>query len=202
LGNDSVGEAGEGQEASLILQDTPFYGEMGGQVGDIGEIRSKQGHFRVTGTVRIPPDIIIHQGYVAGGVLSTGEKVEAEVDKERRLDIARNHTATHLLHMALRQVLGSHVQQRGSLVAPDHFRFDFSHLVGMSREEIGEVQRIVNEKIQQNLAVYDQEMPYRKAVGEGVIALFDEKYGDVVKSATFTLPRKAASAPDCGASKP
>ncbi len=130
--NDSVGEVKEGQEASLILESTPFYGEMGGQVGDTGEIRSGTGRFEVTSTIRMPPDIIVHQGKVTQGSLSVGDEVEAEVDVARRLDIARNHTATHLLQAALRQVLGEHIQQRGSLVAPDRLRFDFSHLVPMT----------------------------------------------------------------------
>ena len=171
----------EGQEASLILEATPFYGEMGGQVGDTGQIRSPSGNFLVTNTVRVPPDIVVHQGYVTEGSLAVGDEVMAEVDVERRLDIARNHTATHLLQSALRQVLGEHVQQRGSLVAPDRLRFDFSHLTGPTREEIEEVQRIVNEKIRHNLIVCDEDILYKKAIEEGAIALFDEKYGDVVR---------------------
>jgi len=170
-----------GQTASLILETTPFYGEMGGQVGDTGQIRSASGKFLVTNAIRIPPDIIVHQGQVSEGGFTVGDEVEAEVDSERRLDIARNHTATHLLQFALRKVLGEHVQQRGSLVAPDQFRFDFSHLIAMTVEEIREVQHIVNEKIRQNLPVYAEELAYKKAIEEGAIALFDEKYGDVVR---------------------
>jgi len=181
LGNEPVQTVQEGQEANLILDTTPFYGEMGGQVGDTGEIRSSSGRFSVTNTFRIPPDIVVHQGYIAEGSLAVGDEVEAEVDRDRRLDIARNHTATHLLHLALRQVLGEHVQQRGSLVAPERFRFDFSHLTAMMPEEIQEVNQIVNEKIRQNLKVYDEETPYKKAIEEGAIALFDEKYGDIVR---------------------
>ena len=171
----------KGQTASLILETTPFYGEMGGQVGDAGQIRGASGQFAVTDTVRVPPDIIVHQGQLAEGSLAVGDEVEAEVDVERRLDIARNHTATHLLQFALRQVLGEHVQQRGSLVAPDQFRFDFSHLTATLKEEVAAVQHIVNEKIRQNLPVYDEEIPYKEAIAEGAIALFDEKYGDVVR---------------------
>ena len=171
----------EGQKASLILETTPFYGEMGGQVGDAGQIRGASGVFAVTDTVRVPPDVIVHQGQVAEGNLAVGDEVEAEVDGEKRLDIARNHTATHLLQYAMRQVLGEHVQQRGSLVAPDGFRFDFSHLTATLKEEVEAVQHIVNEKIRQNLPVNDEEVPYKKAIAEGAIALFDEKYGDVVR---------------------
>jgi alanyl-tRNA synthetase len=196
VGNDSVGEVKEGQEVSLVLADTPFYGEMGGQVGDTGDIRSTAGHFSVTNTIRIPPDIIVHQGKVTEGGFSVGEEVEAEVNRERRLDIARNHTATHLLQAALRQVLGEHIQQRGSLVAPDYFRFDFSHLVAMTAEEIGEVKRIVNDRIRQDLEVYDEDIPYKQAVAEGAIALFDEKYGDVVR--VLRIGRPPISAELCG----
>ncbi|MDH5696630.1 MAG: alanine--tRNA ligase, partial [Dehalococcoidia bacterium] len=128
----------EGQEASLILESTPFYAEMGGQVGDTGWIHSPSGKFLVTDTISVPPYFFIHQGRVTEGSLAVGDEVEAEVDAERRLDIARNHTATHLLQLALRQVLGEHVEQRGSLVAPDRLRFDFSHLTGPTREEIEE----------------------------------------------------------------
>jgi alanyl-tRNA synthetase len=170
-----------GQSAGVVLDTSPFYAEMGGQVGDTGEIIGPHGRFAVTDTVRIPPDVIVHKGSVVEGVLRAGEEVRAVVDMERRRDIARNHTATHLLQAALRQVLGEHIQQRGSLVAPERLRFDFSHLAAMSPEEIRSVQRIVNEKIRQNLRVYDEETDYKKAVADGAIALFDEKYGDVVR---------------------
>ena len=194
--NESTGTIKEGQEAGLILETTPFYGEMGGQVGDTGEIRGPTGRFLVTNTIRVPPDIIIHQGKVVEGYLSAGDEVEAEVDRERRLDIARNHTATHLLQSALRQVLGEHVQQRGSLVAPDRLRFDFSHLTALTREQIVEVNHIVNEKIRHNLRVYDEDIPYKKAIEEGAIALFDEKYGDVVR--VVEIGETIVSAELCG----
>jgi len=182
----------EGQDASLILLSTPFYAEMGGQVGDTGEIRGSKGRFLVTHTIRTPNDIIVHQGKVAEGSLTVGDEVEAMVDRERRLDIARNHTATHLLQMALRQVLGEHVQQRGSLVAPDRLRFDFSHLKALNKEQIAEVNRIVNEKIRQNLKVYAEDIPYKKAMEDRVIALFGEKYGDVVRAVKIGEPRVSA----------
>jgi len=159
VGNEPTETIVKEQEASLILDTTPFYGEMGGQVGDTGQIISSSGKFLVTNTVRVPSDITVHQGHVAEGHVSVGDTVEAVVDEERRLDIARNHTATHLLQLALRRVLGEHVQQRGSLVAPDRFRFDFSHLTAMTKEEIQEVQHIVNQKIRQNLMVYGEEVP-------------------------------------------
>jgi alanyl-tRNA synthetase len=170
-----------GQSAGIVLDTTPFYGEMGGQVGDTGEISGPSGRFSVTDTVRLPPDIIVHQGKVTNGYLTAGEDVRAVVDIERRRDIARNHTATHLLQAALRRVLGENIQQRGSLVAPERLRFDFSHLSAMTKEELKAVQRIVNEKIRQNLRVYDEETDYKKAIKAGAIALFDEKYGDTVR---------------------
>ena len=190
--NKSTGTLQEGQEAGVILESTPFYGEMGGQVGDTGEIHSPSGRFLVTNTIRVPPDIIVHQGKVVEGSLVVGDEVEAEVDRERRLDIARNHTATHLLQFALRQVLGEHVQQRGSLVAPDRLRFDFSHLTALTREEIDKVQQIVNDRVRYNLRVYAEDVPYKKAIDEGAIALFDEKYGDKVRVVRIGEPRISA----------
>ena len=186
----------QGQEGSIVLSKTPFYGEMGGQVGDTGEILSDTGRFLVTRTDRILSEILVHHGQVAEGSFSVGDRVTAEVDKERRLDIERNHTATHLLQAALRQVLGEHIQQRGSLVAPERFRFDFSHLVAMTKEEIGQVQEFVNEKIRQNLKVYDEQMPYKTAIAAGVTALFDEKYGDTVR--VLRIGKPPVSAELCG----
>jgi alanyl-tRNA synthetase len=175
-----------------VLEVTPFYPEMGGQVGDTGEIVGPLGRFVVINTILVPPGIIVHQGKVVEGSLTAEDEVEAIVDEERRLDIARNHTATHLLQMALRQVLGGHVQQRGSLVAPDRLRFDFSHLKALSAKQIAEVNRIVNEKIRQNLKVYDEDIAYKKAMEEGVIALFGEKYGDKVRAVKIGEPRVSA----------
>ncbi|HUV56736.1 MAG TPA: alanine--tRNA ligase-related protein [Dehalococcoidales bacterium] len=196
IGNESTETIQEGQEASLILDSTPFYAEMGGQVGDTGEILAPSGHFTVTNTVRVPPDIIVHQGHVTEGSLAVGDEVEAQVEGERRLDIARNHTATHLLQLALRQVLGEHVEQRGSLVTPDRLRFDFSHLVALLPEEIEKVSHTVNDKIRQNLKVYGGETPYKQAIEEGAIALFDEKYGDVVR--VLKIGEPAVSIELCG----
>jgi len=171
----------KGQEANLLLECTPFYGEMGGQVGDTGQIRGHNGLFEVTNTVQVPPGVIVHQGKVVEGSLGVGDDVEAVVETERRLDIARNHTATHLLQMALRRVLGEHVQQRGSLVASHRLRFDFSHLKALSASQISQVNQIVNDTIRRDLKVYDEEVPYKEAIESGAIALFDEKYGDTVR---------------------
>jgi alanyl-tRNA synthetase len=187
-----------GESAGIVLDTTPFYAEMGGQVGDTGEIVGATGSFSVTNTVRVPPDITVHQGKITEGSLKVGESVNAVINVERRRDIARNHTATHLLQAALRQVLGTHIQQRGSLVTPDRLRFDFSHLSAMTPEEIRSVQRVVNERIRQNIKVYDEESDYQKAVASGAIALFDEKYGDVVRVMRIGGPSESVSAELCG----
>ncbi len=191
-----VEKVGKGQEAGLVLDKSPFYAEMGGQVGDTGEIIGPSGRFTVANTVRVPPDITLHQGKVIEGSLKTGEAIKAAVDIERRLDIARNHTATHLLQAALRQVLGEHIQQRGSLVAPERLRFDFSHLSAMTQDEIKSVQRIVNDRIRRNLKVSEEQTDYKKAVAAGAIALFDEKYGDVVR--VMRIGEPAVSTELCG----
>ena len=193
---ESVNSVDDGQEAGLVLEKTPFYAEMGGQVGDRGKINGGVGTFEVSDTVSLKRGVIIHQGKVSRGVLTVGDAVEVVVDEERRLDIARNHTATHLLQVALRQVLGGYVQQRGSLVAPNRLRFDFSHLIALTGEEIVEVQRIVNDSIRQNLVVHDEEMSYKQAIEEGAIALFDEKYDDVVR--VLRIGRPSISVELCG----
>jgi len=171
----------EGKGVDIILDKTPFYGEMGGQVGDTGEISSGKGKVIITNTVREPSDVIVHRGTVVEGSVSVGDEVEAKVDIARRLDIARNHTATHLLQAALRQILGSHIYQRGSLVEPERFRFDFSHLAPITEEQFAKIQRQVNEKVRQNLPVKTKFAPYNQAIAEGAIALFEEKYGEIVR---------------------
>jgi len=186
----------EGQEAGIILDTTPFYAEMGGQVGDTGEIISKDGRFTVTDTVHPTPEVTLHRGKLATGSLKVRDTIEAVVNIDRRRDIARNHTATHLLQAALKAVLGEHIQQRGSLVAPERLRFDFSHLAAMTPDEIRQVQAIVNEKIRENLSVYDEETGYREAIAAGVTALFDEKYGDVVR--VLSIGEPVISAELCG----
>lgn len=185
---ESVGVIREDQDASVVLDSTPFYAEMGGQVGDTGEIKNSSGTFSVTDTVRTTMGIIVHRGKMLRGSLSAEQQIQATVDNERRLDIARNHTATHLLQYALRQVLGKQVQQRGSLVTPERLRFDFSHLVAMIPEEIQKVQHIVNENIRQNFEVYAEELSYQEALREGAIALFDEKYGEKVRALKIGKP--------------
>ncbi len=165
----------------VVLSETPFYGEMGGQVGDTGEIRSEKGRIAISNVIWPTPEVIVHQGTVAEGTISVNDAVEAIVDEARRLDIARNHTATHLLQAALRQVLGTQVQQAGSLVARDRLRFDFTYLGSPTRDQLAEVQRIVNERVRQNLPVRSKMASYSEAIAQGALAFFGEKYGEEVR---------------------
>ena len=194
--NEGVNDIATDQKAGIVLEDTPFYAEMGGQVGDTGSIKAEGGLFTVTNTVKLGAHTTLHQGFVAEGSFSVGDAVIAEVDPERRADISRNHTATHLLHFALRQVLGEHVQQRGSLVESTRLRFDFSHLSALSAEEIARIQDIVNAEIRHNHAVQDKQVPYKEALASGAMALFDEKYGDVVR--VLSVGQPAISTELCG----
>ena len=191
-----VTSASKGSEVDIIIGKTPFYGEMGGQVGDTGKISSQRGEVAITSTARSPSDVIIHHGKVVKGSISTGDEVEAKIDVDRRLDIARNHTATHLLQHALREILGAHVYQRGSSVEPDGFRFDFSHLAIVSESQLCEIQGLVNEKIRQNLPVKSKFVPYDQAKAEKAIALFEEKYGETVRVVEIGEP--ALSTELCG----
>jgi alanyl-tRNA synthetase len=184
----SVRTVAEGSEVNVILDKSPFYGEMGGQVGDTGEISSQKGKIVVSNTFRSGPDMIIHRGRVVEGSVSKGDEVEAKVDVPRRLDIARNHTATHLLQAALKRIVSKDIEQRGSLVEPERFRFDFSHLAPITEEELEKTQRQVNEWIRQNLQVKAKTLPYAEAVAEGAIALFEEKYGEEVRMLTVGEP--------------
>jgi alanyl-tRNA synthetase len=192
----SADEVKEGQQAGLIIEKTPFYAEMGGQVADTGEITGSDGRFSVEGVVQLPSSVIVHRGIVAAGSLTLGDEVEAAVDEARRLAIARNHTATHLLQSALRRVLGEHVQQRGSVVAPDRLRFDFSHLKAMTADELRQVEQDVNERVRQNLPVTSEEIAYKQAIDEGVTALFGEKYGETVR--VLRMGKPSVSAELCG----
>ncbi len=165
----------------ITLAETTFYGEKGGQHNDVGEIRSPNGEGILVGAVWTEEGLIVHQGQILTGVLKVNDLVEVEVNAEHRFDIARNHTATHLLHAALRKVLGEQVHQGGSFVTQDFFRFDFTHLIAMSKDELSEVQRIVNKNIRLNSPVISREMPYKQAIDEGALAFFEEKYGDEVR---------------------
>jgi alanyl-tRNA synthetase len=173
--------ASEREAVEVILRETPFYGEAGGQIGDTGEIIGPHGRVQVEDTQRPAENLIVQRGRVVEGRIALNDAVVAQVNEARRLDIMRNHTATHLLHAALRQVLGSHVRQAGSLVTPDRLRFDFSHMEAVKPEELAEIQRIVNEKIRADLPVTTRVSSFDAAMEDGVLAFFDEKYGDQVR---------------------
>jgi len=173
-----------GEEAALILRATPFYAESGGQVGDTGVIDTDGGLFVVSDTQK-SSDTTIHFGMVKSGRASVGCNAEARVDGERRAAILLNHSATHLMHAALRIVLGDHVSQKGSLVAPDRLRFDFSHYEAVTQAQLREIEDIVNEQIRDNVAASTDLMPYDDAVSSGAMALFGEKYDDEVRVLRF-----------------
>jgi alanyl-tRNA synthetase len=169
-----------GDEGEVVLDRTPFYAESGGQVGDTGELAAATARFTVADT-RKRGAAFSHFGQLVGGALKVGDQVAARIDNTRREHIRRNHTATHLLHAALREVLGAHVQQKGSLVAPDRLRFDFAHFQAVSPEELKRIERRVNEQIRRNAAAETKVMAYDDAVAAGAMALFGEKYGDTVR---------------------
>jgi len=171
--------------AALVLTETPFYAEMGGQVGDRGVIGGPTGSFEVRDTQRPVPGLIVHYGQMIEGHLRVGSAVRAEVDLARRRAIMRNHSATHLLHRALKDILGDQVNQKGSLVAPDRLRFDFNLPRAMTTEELRELDRRVSGWILDDLPVTTTVMPYKEAIMTGAMALFGEKYGDEVRVVTM-----------------
>ena len=174
-GGASVQELNSGDEGEVILDKTPFYAESGGQVGDAGELAIPGVHFNVADTQK-RGTAFSHVGKVEQGKIRVGDTLEARVNGERRRATALNHTATHLLHAALRKVLGTHVQQKGSLVAPERLRFDFSHLQPVTPAELREIERLVNAEIRRNTAAQIELMEYESAVASGAMALFGEKY--------------------------
>jgi alanyl-tRNA synthetase len=172
----------DGEEGLLILDRTPFYAESGGQVGDTGELLAAAGRFEVDDTLKMGGVFFGHAGRWTGGEhLRVGDVVEARVDTARRQAVVLNHSATHLLHAALRKVLGDHVTQKGSLVAPQRLRFDFSHFKPMSADELKQVEAMVNAEVRRNAAAEVRTMAYDEAIGFGAMALFGEKYGDEVR---------------------
>jgi alanyl-tRNA synthetase len=177
----SAKEAQPGQQAVVVLDHTPFYAESGGQAGDQGVLANAAVRFAVADTLKVQSDVVGHHGSVEQGTLKVGDVVKAEIDTIRRLRTARNHSATHLMHKALREVLGSHVQQKGSLVDPDKTRFDFAHNAPMTDEQIRRVEEIVNAEVLANAPGIVRVMPYDEAVKGGAMALFGEKYGDEVR---------------------
>jgi alanyl-tRNA synthetase len=174
-GGAAVQSLAAGDEGEVFLDRTPFYAESGGQVGDTGVLGSDSARFAVADTQK-RGTAFSHVGKLEKGEIRVGDKLAAQVDAARRKAIMANHTATHLLHAALRKVLGTHVQQKGSLVAPDRLRFDFSHFQAITADELRRIERLVNEEIRANSAGDIREMPYDAAVAEGAIALFGEKY--------------------------
>ena len=173
------------KRVAVITAETPFYGEQGGQIGDAGAIRSAKAALRVDDVKRPVSTLYVHLGEVTAGELRVGDSVELEVDGERRDAIRRNHSATHLLHWALRTVLGAHVTQKGSLVAPDRLRFDFSHFAPLTREERQQVEDLVNARVRANLPAQTEVLPIAEAKKAGAIAFFGEKYGDTVRILTM-----------------
>ena len=189
-----AGHAVQGQTVELVLADTPFYAESGGQVGDRGVIAGRNGILRVDDTQSPAAGLIVHKGIVERGDIALGEPVSARVDAARRMDAARHHSGTHLLHAALRSVLGPHVRQAGSLVSPDRLRFDFSHVGPLSPEEQLSVQGLANGKVRDNLTVSTRESTYAAAVREGALAFFGDKYGDTVRVVRMADDDEAAAA--------
>ena len=180
-GGVEVTTATAGDTVELITESSPFYGESGGQAGDTGTISTGGGHLTVTATLRPFPDLIIHRATVVAGTVATGETADLIPAVGERKATARNHTATHLLQAALREVLGDHVKQAGSLVAPERLRFDFTHFSPMTGEELRRVEEIVNAFVMENDDVHSHEMAVQEALESGATALFGEKYGDRVR---------------------
>jgi alanyl-tRNA synthetase len=177
-----VDQISEGDEALILLDETPFYAEMGGQVGDTGELVHEKGAFSVVNCVSPYKGVTAHVGKLSSGSIALGDYLNATIDKERRQNIANNHTATHLLHWALHQVLGEHIKQAGSVVDPSRLRFDFSHHKALTEEDIRTIERLVNEKIRHNQLVAVYELSYNDAQKrDDIKQFFGDKYGNVVR---------------------
>jgi alanyl-tRNA synthetase len=183
-GDRKVAEAHDGDEVEIVLDETPFYAASGGQVGDKGELLGEAAKFEVLDTIKPVEHLIVHKGKVKKGTFKTGDAVLAKVEAEDRLDTARHHTVTHILHATLRSVLGEHVKQAGSLVAPDRLRFDFTHYTALTDRERERIEELVNERIIENHPVETVVTDIDQAVASGAMALFDEKYGDTVRVVT------------------
>jgi alanyl-tRNA synthetase len=177
----AVDKVSEGESIGIVTDKTPFYGEAGGQVGDCGRITGSDFEMEVVNTTKTPANIIVSKGKVLRGSVSGGDTVALEVNGVRRSAIARNHTATHLLHAALREIVGDHVKQSGSLVASDRLRFDFTHFSALDPETLRDIENRVNEKVRENAALDVEEMDAERAFDSGATALFEEKYGDRVR---------------------
>ncbi len=180
-GEELISESQQGEEVEFLLDTTPFYPEGGGQVGDHGTLVGPSARMRIYDTTKLTKGWFLHKGQVTEGCVRRGDHVTATVNSGLRADAARNHTATHLMHAALREILGPHVKQHGSLVAPNRLRFDFSHFKGLSSRQIEDIENMVNEQIRQNTAVQSEEMGIQDALGRGALAFFGDKYGDQVR---------------------
>jgi alanyl-tRNA synthetase len=180
-GDDEVKSLNEGDEGEVVLNHTPFYAESGGQVGDVGVLIGEGAYAVVEDTYSPAQGLIVHKVKVEKGSLRVGEMVTAIVDVEKRDATRRNHTATHLMHAALREVLGTHVKQAGSVVAPNYLRFDFTHYQPLTKDEIAEVERLVNYHILRNEPVTTEELALEEAMQSGAMALFGEKYAEKVR---------------------
>ena len=180
-GGTDIPEATAGQEIDLVSAETPFYAEAGGQVGDSGKITAKNFEMVVIDTIKDPTGIVIHRGKVISGKIKQGQKITLRVNGVKRAATALNHTATHILHAVLREVLGEHVKQAGSLVAPDRLRFDFTHFSQVDRATLTEIETLVNRRIRENVPTHTEEMEAEAAFKSGATALFEEKYGDRVR---------------------
>ena len=180
-GDKEISEAVAGQSVELVAEETPFYAAAGGQVGDSGKITAKNFEMEVVDTIKDPTGIVIHKGNVISGKIKKGQKVTLSVDAAKRRATALNHTATHILHAVLREVLGEHVKQAGSLVAPDRLRFDFTHFSPLEPETLAEIETRINRRIRQNVPTHTEEMEAEAAFKTGAMALFEEKYGDRVR---------------------
>ncbi|MBI4400957.1 MAG: alanine--tRNA ligase [Nitrospirae bacterium] len=180
-GDRLVKEAVEGEEVELALDVTPFYPEGGGQVGDRGVLNGPGGRIEILDTTKPLPNLILHKGIVRVGRVREGERLEASVNVATRQDAARNHTATHLVHAALREILGPHVKQYGSLVAPNRLRFDFAHFKPLTSRDIDEIESLVNERVRRDDAVRSDVMGVQEAVASGALAFFGDKYGEQVR---------------------
>jgi len=185
----------QGARGYVVLNQTPFYGESGGQVGDVGVIRGRNVRFRVENTLKKLGDLIVHEGVVEEGEMVPGMALELDVDHQRRRATRANHSATHILHEALRQVLGDHVAQKGSLVAPERLRFDFTHPKPLTDDEIARVEALANEIVQDNAPVDTRLMAQDDAIRSGARALFGEKYGDEVRVVSMGRPDHGAAHP-------
>jgi len=181
VGGEEAQDAGEGEEAIVFLSDTPFYAESGGQVSDVGILKTPRAEARVLEVKKGVTGTLYHHVQVTTGVLHVGETVEAEINTQERQAISRHHSATHLLHTALRTVLGEHVQQAGSLVTPERLRFDFTHFSPLTAEELRAVESLINEAVLKNMPVNVSEMSLKEAKFSGATALFGEKYGETVR---------------------